>query len=155
MKAITAEWVAKAEADYVSSGREFRARKAPNYDLACFCAQQCAEKYLKAALQDAEIAFSKSHNLVLLLDLLRSDAPELELLRPDLHDLTSFAIDFRYPEKWATKETARDALARCARVRDVVRAHLGLATVEPARRPKKRTRPGVGHRAGSEKGSKQ
>jgi HEPN domain-containing protein len=38
---------------------ELRARRAPNYDAACFHAQQCAEKYLKALLQEKEIEFGK------------------------------------------------------------------------------------------------
>jgi HEPN domain-containing protein len=40
--------VTKAEGDFLTAGRELRARKSPNYDAVCFHAQQCAEKYLKA-----------------------------------------------------------------------------------------------------------
>ena len=36
MNAITHEWVEKADADFISAGREYRARKQPNYDAACF-----------------------------------------------------------------------------------------------------------------------
>jgi len=50
MKPITAEWVTKAEGDFATLERESRARKNPNYDAACFHAQQCAEKYMKALL---------------------------------------------------------------------------------------------------------
>lgn len=53
MDILTREWVGKAEGDFASAGRELRARKLPNYDSACFHAQQCAEKLLKAALQQA------------------------------------------------------------------------------------------------------
>ncbi len=55
MKAITQEWVDKAEGDWATLLRESRARKNPNYDAACFHAQQSAEKYLKARLQEARI----------------------------------------------------------------------------------------------------
>lgn len=48
--------------------REYRARKNPNYDAGCFHAQQCAEKYLKARLQEAGIHFAKTHNLLHLLN---------------------------------------------------------------------------------------
>ena len=48
MKPLTREWVRKAEGDYATAAREMRARKSPNYDAACFHAQQCVEKYLKA-----------------------------------------------------------------------------------------------------------
>jgi hypothetical protein len=37
---IMTEWVAKAEGDYATAGRELRARRHPNYDAACFHAQQ-------------------------------------------------------------------------------------------------------------------
>ena len=54
MNPATAEWVAKAEGDFATAGREMRARKNPNYDAVCFHTQQCAEKYLKAVLQENE-----------------------------------------------------------------------------------------------------
>ncbi len=50
MKAITQEWINKAEGDWTTLMREYRARESPNYDAACFHAQQCAEKYLKSRL---------------------------------------------------------------------------------------------------------
>lgn len=52
MKPAVAEWVSKAEGDFLTGGRELRARKSPNYDAVCFHAQQCAEKYPKAVLQE-------------------------------------------------------------------------------------------------------
>jgi HEPN domain-containing protein len=53
MKPLTLESIEKAEGDFASAQREFRAKKFPNYDAACFNAQQCAEKYIKARLQEA------------------------------------------------------------------------------------------------------
>ncbi len=41
MKKIYQEWIEKAEGDFNSANREIRARKNPNYDAACFHAQQC------------------------------------------------------------------------------------------------------------------
>ena len=58
MKPLTREWIGKAEGDLATVRREVQARKAPNYDAACFHAQQCIEKYLKARLQEAEISFA-------------------------------------------------------------------------------------------------
>jgi len=66
MKPLTREWIDKAEGDYASAQRELRARKLPNYDAACFHAQQCVEKYIKTRLQEADIAFPKIHDLGLL-----------------------------------------------------------------------------------------
>src|SRR5438309_728249 len=67
MRPLTKEWVAKAEADYESALMLYRKRKSPNYDGACFHAQQSAEKYLKARLQEAQIRFGKTHDLTDLL----------------------------------------------------------------------------------------
>lgn len=64
MNPATAEWVTKAEADFATAGRELRARKNLNYDAVCFHAQQCAEKYLKAVLQEHQKQIPKIHNLI-------------------------------------------------------------------------------------------
>ena len=70
MKTITLEWISKAEGDWNLAQREIRARKNPTSDAVCFHAQQCAQKYLKARLEEDGIAFSKTHNLVVLLALM-------------------------------------------------------------------------------------
>jgi len=123
---LTTEWVAKAEGDLASALREWRARKAPNYDAACFHAQQCAEKYFKALLQENSIAFGKTHNLVALLNLLLSVEPTWSTLEQNLRTLTEYAVDFRYPGAYATKQNAGDAIAICCDVRQRVRVSLGL-----------------------------
>lgn len=89
MQPLTAEWVAKAEGDFTTAMRELRARKLPNYDSACFHAQRCAEKYLKARLQEEEIAFPRTHSLVILLDLILPLEPSWSILRADLATLTA------------------------------------------------------------------
>jgi HEPN domain-containing protein len=78
MKPLVQEWIDKAEGDFATAGRDLRARKAPNYDSVCFHSQQCVEKYLKAYLQDAGIAFAKTHDLVVLLDLIVANGTKLE-----------------------------------------------------------------------------
>ena len=78
MKPLTREWVEKAENDWGSLLREIRARKNPNYDAACFFAQQCCEKYIKARLIEADAYFKKVHDLAYLLGL----AAEIESLKP-------------------------------------------------------------------------
>jgi len=106
--------------------RELRARKTPNYDAACFHAQQCAEKYLKACLQEADIPFGKTHDLPVLLDYLIGKYPLWESLRPSLRLLTAYSVEFRYPGESADKSLAREAVAMCAKVRGLVRESLGV-----------------------------
>jgi len=48
MNELVNEWLRKAEGDFNSALREYRARKFPNYDASGFHAQQCIEKYIKA-----------------------------------------------------------------------------------------------------------
>lgn len=124
MLPLTLEWVTKAEGDLATARRELRARTAPNYDAACFHAQQCAEKYLKALLQETSIPFGKTHNLSVLLDLLKDQHPGLELLRPTLAILGAYAVEYRYPGESADKEVARQAVKMAEEIKQVVVAVL-------------------------------
>jgi len=128
MKPITVEWVSKAEGDFAILDRECRARKNPNYDGACFHAQQCAEKYLKARLCEAGVSFGKIHDLVALLDQVLKLEPDWEVLREDLAFLSDFAVAFRYPGESADKKSALDARRRCRIFRRAAREALGLDT---------------------------
>jgi HEPN domain-containing protein len=126
MKAITREWVEKAEADFATVQRELRARKQPNYDAACFHAQQCAEKYLKARLIEAGVAFPNIHALVPLLDLALPVEPLWDVYRKDLADLSNFGVRFRYPGSSASRTIAKVAAMKCRRFRTAARPSLGL-----------------------------
>jgi HEPN domain-containing protein len=129
MKSGTLEWVDKAEADFATAGRELRARKQPNYDAACFHAQQCVEKYLKARLVKAKIRFTKTHDLEQLLDLILPREPLWESFRLQLIDLSSYAVAFRYPGESATRDLAKAAVANCKAIRQAIRTSLGLQDV--------------------------
>ena len=106
MNELTAEWVEKAEGDFATAGRELRARRRPNYDAACFHAQQTAEKYLKAFLQEHRIAFPKTHSLIELLELCLSVDTSLEFQRNLLIRLDRYAVRYRYPGESADKDEA-------------------------------------------------
>lgn len=126
MQPLTIEWITKAEGDLATAWREMRARKSPNFDSACFHAQQCAEKYLKALLQEAGVSFGKTHNLSLLLDQLHDLYPVLELLRPTLATLTAFAVEYRYPGEAADKKIASQAVKMSEEVKSAVRRQLKI-----------------------------
>jgi HEPN domain-containing protein len=128
MKPTTAEWIEKAEGDFATMQRESRARKNPNYDAICFHAQQCAEKYLKARLAEADIAYVKVHDLVALLDQVKAVQTDWEVFREDLAYLSDFAVSFRYPGESADKESALDAVRRCRFFRKIARSTLGFPT---------------------------
>ena len=126
MHGLVLEWVQKAEGDSASAERELRARKAPNYDAACFHAQQCAEKYLKALLTQRDLPFRPIHDLEVLLSLIIPVSPEFELIRDLLLLLNDYAVDFRYPGEIATKEEARAAVKAMRAVRTFIRGKLGF-----------------------------
>jgi HEPN domain-containing protein len=128
MNPLTLEWIEKAEGDFATAQRELRARKMPNYDAVCFHAQQCAEKYLKAMLQEAGIVFGKTHNLIILFELLLPVDSSWEMMHPQLQILNGYAVEVRYPGESADKAIARDALQLCRAIRTRARAHLGIET---------------------------
>ena len=110
MTPLTPEWIEKAEGDFAVAQRELRARKQPNYDAVCFHVQQCAEKYLKAILQEHNVRFAKTHDLIVLLDDVVRVAPLLDPFRESLGMMTDYAVTFRYPGDSASKEMARVAV---------------------------------------------
>jgi HEPN domain-containing protein len=126
MRTLTREWAAKAEGDFRTATREARARRLPNYDAVCFHGQQCAEKYLKAYLQEQDQAFPRVHDLVELLELCLAYDGEFEVLRDTLKDLSKYAVDVRYPGESAVKADAQVALASAKQTRAFARRKLGL-----------------------------
>jgi HEPN domain-containing protein len=127
MNPLTLEWVNKAEEDFTVAGHLLRVRKASVYSAACFHCQQCAEKYLKAVLQERQQTIPKIHNLADLLTLVTQIEPSYEFLRPTLDILEDYAVDFRYPGMNATKDDAKTAFKAIKAARQLIRQRLGLA----------------------------
>ncbi len=126
MKQSTLEWIEKAEGDWIMAQRAYRARKDPVYDAACFHCQQCAEKYPKAELNEARLAFNKTHDLEDLLTQVLAIEPGQTSLQPQAAFLTNFAVRYRYPGQTATKAQAQQALKDCREVRHAIRTSFGL-----------------------------
>lgn len=126
MKPTAREWIEKAEADFLSASREYRARKKPNFDAACFFAQQCIEKYLKGRLAEAGRPIPKTHDLSILLDAVLPLEPLWEASRQRLETLTSYAVLFRYPGESASRTLARTAIADARWARRMIRTSLRL-----------------------------
>jgi HEPN domain-containing protein len=126
MLPLATEWVAKVEGDWDSALREYRARIRPNYDSSCFHAQQCAEKYLKARLEEGGVPFPPTHNLVHLIQLALPLEPVWSTLTSTARALTVYAVGVRYPGTMADRLAAREAIAHCRLIRASVRDALGL-----------------------------
>ena len=126
MKASTREWIAKAEEDLAVAVSLSRPRKKPLWSPVCFHAQQCAEKYLKARLNEASVQFYKTHDLEQLLNQVLPVEPLWAAFRPELKRLTDSAVLPRYPGNFFTKAEAQRALKTCKAFRKEARLSFGL-----------------------------
>jgi HEPN domain-containing protein len=126
MNPLAREWVQKAEGDFIVAAQIMRRRKQRVHDAACFHSQQTVEKYLKARLCEAGIAFPKTHDLPTLLRLALPLEPLWAAFLPAVKMLTDYAVDFRYPGDNATAGEAKIALKNCRAIRREVRSSLGL-----------------------------
>lgn len=126
MKQRTREWISKAEGDWTMAQRE-RGATGPVWDGICSLAHQCAEKFLKAYLEEQKIAFPKTHDLVFLMDLSGELLSQLQPLRQSLAHLSAFGLAARYPGVEADRQAAEEALTIAGEVRAAVRRKMGLS----------------------------
>jgi HEPN domain-containing protein len=125
MNPLTLEWAQKADGDHAAA-KFLTQAPSPVNDAICFHAQQCVEKYLKAWLQEANVAFRRTHDLEELLDLIIPTVPTWAAWKADFLILTAHAVDFRYPGKSSTASDAQHAINVCEHVRTEIRVNLGL-----------------------------
>lgn len=118
-------WVERAEEDYAIAAASLR-RKNPWTYGACFHAQQCVEKYLKAALMFHGQAFPKVHDLLTLSTLCEQAGILTGLAPARLDVLSAYAVRIRYPGDDPTPDEARQAVEIARSVRRFVRKWLSL-----------------------------
>ena len=110
-------WLLRARSD-LALGRA--AVESPDVlrEDACFHAQQCGEKALKALLVGRRISYPRTHALETLMDLLKAGGVEVPEEVDRSFCLTQYAVETRYPGEWepVTEEEARSALQTAAQV---------------------------------------
>jgi HEPN domain-containing protein len=126
MKAATREWVRCAEEDFDVANALLRRRTKTAANSIGFHCQQCVEKYLKARLEEGSLNAPKTHDLIVLLQLLLPLEPLWASFAPALRRLNDYAVKFRYPGHVATRTDAREALKVCRSIRTDVRLSIGL-----------------------------
>ena len=126
MNEIAAEWVFKAEEDFYSADSLLHVVEIPMASTASFHCQQCAEKYLKAFLQENQVRFELKHELLPLVELCVQVDADFAKLRDDLEKLDGYAVAVRYPGTNPSIELAEAALGAAKRVRQFVRLRLNL-----------------------------
>ncbi len=126
MDPLTSEWVEKAEGDWAVVEALTSLGDARFTDGICFHAQQCAEKYLKALLQEEALPVPRTHDLAHLIELLAEACPGLVEYREAAAWLTACAVEIRYPGVSAAGETATEAVRYGEQMRAAARERLGL-----------------------------
>ena len=124
-KQAVLRWMQKAEND-LRTCQTMGSVEPPVPDTACFHAQQCLEKYLKAILEKHGMVVRKIHSLPILLDQCVKVYPLLTGMRPDMVCLSEYAVEFRYPGESAALRDAREAISILQRSRLNLRIALGL-----------------------------
>jgi HEPN domain-containing protein len=122
---IVLTWLKRARSDLQLGRVALRSRGVLPED-ACFHAQQCAEKSLKALLLQQNIAFPKTHAIEVLLDLLKTRGMDIPNGVDEAFELSEYAVQTRYPGDWepVSKADAQHALERAALVLAWVEAQL-------------------------------
>jgi HEPN domain-containing protein len=118
-------WAVRAEEDFALARSALR-RKQPLASGACFHAQQCAEKYLKALLISKSADFPKTHDLLMLNHLCSTNGILLEIDPRHLNTLADYAVRTRYPGNDPTIEDAKEAIELAKLVRNFARKFLGI-----------------------------
>jgi HEPN domain-containing protein len=130
MNEIAREWIDKAESDFDAAELTLHGREAPIIDAVCFHSQQCAEKYLKAYLQENTIRFERRHELIPLLELCLTVNKDFETLRESLQSLEQYAVLIRYPGLIVPAKMAEQAFESAKHIREFVRKKLGINSPE-------------------------
>lgn len=124
---IIGAWIEKADHDLGSAQLIFL--HIPEYrDVTAFHCQQAVEKYLKAYLLYLDIAFEKTHNLLLLLNLIAQKEEVSDALYEKVEKLQRFAVEIRYPEEIIefTDDNIKTALAIAGELREYVLQRMNL-----------------------------
>ncbi len=121
---VVKEWIGKAEADYTAGTCLLSLKDKAPFDVVCFHAQQCVEKYFKSVLVARSLQVPKTHDIGKIAALLPPPVP-VGLTPEQMRWLTGFATESRYPGGDMASETdAREAMRIVEGVRVAVRAVL-------------------------------
>ncbi|MFA6108506.1 MAG: HEPN domain-containing protein [Candidatus Latescibacterota bacterium] len=105
------QWLKKAKSDLFTARCVLQEPDGPT-DTPCFHAQQAVEKALKAILTAFSVHFSRTHDLLPLLDQAAAMVPEVTQYRFACAQLSAYAAALRYPAEMdePTRHEATEAL---------------------------------------------
>lgn len=124
-KTYIRRWLIKAENDLRSAKNDLSDPQ-PITETACFHAQQCAEKSLKAFIVFKEKHVEKTHYLMRLLGICEEFDDTFSELTDVAAELSDYAVTTRYPDDWREIPVteAEEAVANAEKFLSFVRAKL-------------------------------
>jgi HEPN domain-containing protein len=125
---LAKQWTKIAERDLITAQQGLETKEIIT-DTVCFHCQQAAEKYLKAFLVKEQIEFSKTHNIMSLLNLCASIDQSFKKELSEADVLTDYAVEIRYPDDWyePSIEETKEAYAIAVRVKEFALRKLGIS----------------------------
>ena len=104
-------WLEHAQGDLLSAKAILRDEHLPPR-VACFLAQQAAEKAVKAVLVAKQIDVPRTHDLEALVALIPANSQLKEMIAV-LGGMSQWAVEARYPGDWpeATRQEAAEAVS--------------------------------------------
>jgi len=124
-KDLAERWFQKAENDLLNVENNLKAERYAA-DTVCFHCQQAAEKYLKGFLAWHQVPFSKTHDLVTLLQQVKQIVGEdADPLSASVLLLDDYSVGIRYPQEYEEEpdeEEVQEALQAALAVRVSVRS---------------------------------
>lgn len=118
------DWFEKADQD-LEMARRALGPEQPLPEMACYHAQQCAEKYLKGYLIAHSVPFRFVHDLIYLMQLCIARNPTFEKLMPAVEILNEYGATMRYPMEGGSVEpdieTAREAIRLAEQIATLVK----------------------------------
>lgn len=118
-KDVAKGWILKANGDLETVSLILR--EGGSYDIACFHAQQAAERYLKAFLNYHGRTFPKTHDIEELIALCGDIDKRFDELVEDTAFLTDYAVETRYDvEFWPGKDEVEAAIAAVNNIKTLV-----------------------------------
>ena len=91
-------WVEKTDHD-IGSAKKIFINIPENFDIISFHCQQAVEKYLKALLIHLEIEFTRTHDLIYLLEILSNKIEISENQFKNAFILNNYSVQVRYPNE--------------------------------------------------------
>ncbi|MDO8446786.1 MAG: HEPN domain-containing protein [Deltaproteobacteria bacterium] len=115
------QWIHIAERDLLTAKQGLEAETVVTETVSFHC-QQAVEKYLKAFLVKHQIEFSKTHSIMMLLNLCSKVDKSFKEDLSEADVLTDYAVEIRYPDEWyePTIEESKQAYEIAVKVKGFV-----------------------------------